>query len=505
MRMFGRFVRCAAVAAALVAVVAYSSAARAADSENLRVAKALSAAYAEVVDLVGPAVVGIETEKELEQDFEGPEELDMGDVFEQFFRFGPGAPRGFGDPRQRRESPRRRIPSLGSGVIIDADGRILTNNHVVENAVSIKVELAGEKGKSYKAEVVGTDRNSDIAVIRLIDPPANLPVAKLGDSDLMKPGNLVMAIGSPMGFKQSVSMGVVSAVGRTLGEFAYERFIQTDAAINQGNSGGPLLNLDGEVIGINTIISTDGRGSGSIGIGFAIPTSLAKPVIDQLIEKGAVTRGYIGIEMNVDDPDISRELGHDGTGVLVVRVRDDGPAAKAGIRPRDLIIELNHSAIRDNDHLRTMVAETRPGTVLPCVVLRDGVRVALEVTIEAQPADMFVSARSGRSAGPGQSTSEEESKDLGVSVQTLNESVRARYKISKDIEAGVVITKVDPASDAADKGLRPGVVITELNRTAITDVESFREALRAARGMEKVMLGIVYGDVARWIMVRLQD
>ena len=490
------------IVAAVIAIAALTflllpSPAKALDSENIRIAKALSNAYGEIVDAVGPAVVGIETEKTIPR---GRSEIDM---LERFF---DQLPREFGPRLRKRMEPDnepRKTTGIGSGIVIDRDGHILTNNHVIDDADTIKVELHNEKGKTYKAEIVGRDPNSDLAVIKLVNPPANLTVARLGDSDALKSGNIVLAIGSPLGFKESVSQGVVSAKGRTLNEIAYERFIQTDAAINPGNSGGPLVNVDGEVIGINTIIST--RGGGSIGIGFAIPINQAKPVISQLIEKGAVTRGWLGIEMNPDDADISKEAGHDGTGVFIARVDPKGPAAKAGIRNGDLIISYDNISIKDNEHLRYLVAETEPGRDVPVTVLRDGERVKLSINIEPQPEDLFTSARRRGLGGPDGSNEEptEVASSLGITVSNIDDEAREKYGIPETTVDGVVITKVDPESEAADKGIRPGTVIIEMDRLPVTDLTAFRKVLKDT-DKDKVLLYLRYGEASRYMLLKLK-
>lgn len=499
-----------AVAVALALFLGFSLAPsiRAGESDNIRIAKALSNAYAEVVEKVGPAVVGIETEKIISQGNAGPGGNGMEELFDKFFDrlprdfFGPDSRWPRSGPDNNMPKPRRQ--GLGSGVIIDREGHILTNNHVVADADSIKVELARDKGKTYKAEIVGRDPNSDLAVIKLIDPPSDLPIARLGDSDAMHPGNIVIAIGSPLGFKQSVTQGVVSATGRNLNELAYERFIQTDASINPGNSGGPLVNLDGEVIGLNTMISTQG-GSGSIGIGFAIPINQAKGVITQLIEKGSVTRGWMGIEMNVEDPEISRALGHDGTGVLIVNVVPDGPAAKAGVRKGDLIVSFDNIALKDNEHLRYLVADTTPGRNVPLTVLRDGERVSLTINIAAQPENLYARGTGGGSESApnaGGSDAEEVSTSLGLTVRTLDSATRQKYNIPDKITAGVVVTGVDDGGEAAEKGIRPGTVISEMNRLPVNDLTSFRKILKDSAEKEKVILYVHYGPVARYIMLK---
>ncbi|MDR0361293.1 MAG: Do family serine endopeptidase [Planctomycetota bacterium] len=494
----------AAVVFALAITMAAGSA-HAAESENLRIAKALSNAYAEVVERMLPAVVGIETEKvnrSPRTDFEA--EIPFGnELFEEFFkRFQPEIDR-FRGPRAPREMPR--IRGIGSGVIIDAEGHILTNYHVIADTDVIKIEIANLKGRTFEADIVGSDPNSDLAVLRMKDPPENLIFAALGDSDQMNPGNIVLAIGSPRGFKDSVTTGVVSAKGRTLGEVAYESFIQTDAAINPGNSGGPLVNLDGEVIGLNTMIAT--RTGGSDGIGFAIPINQAKSVIAQLIEKGSVTRGWLGIVMNPEEPEISIAMGHDGTGVVVTDVDPDGPAAKAGLRKGDLVISFDNVAIKDNEHLRYMVAETPPGRGVPMVVLRDNERVTLTVNILPQPEDLFTRGRPATS-GQGESREDRETNEaasrLGIAVRNIDSQTRQLYGIEGDIISGVVITKIDPDGPAASKGLEPGVVIIEMNRRPVIDVASFRKILQENGDKEKMLVFVKRGAVARYMMLDLK-
>ena len=480
-----------------------------ADSENVRIAKALSNAYAEVVEMVAPAVVGIETEKIIRR--RGGDDDRGFDMFERFFE---QFPREFFGPRPRRapqpDDTPRRSQGIGSGVVIDNEGHILTNNHVVADADTIKIEFANEKGKTYRATIVGRDPNSDLAVIKLTDRPAEMPRARLGDSDALMPGNIVIAIGSPFGFKQSVTQGVVSATGRNLNEFAFERFIQTDASINPGNSGGPLVNLDGEVVGLNTMISTAG-GRGSIGIGFAIPINQAKSVIAQLIEKGSVTRGWLGIEMNQDDPEISRELGQaDGTGVLIVNVTPESPAAKAGIRKGDLIISFDNIAIRDNEHLRYLVADTEPGREVPVVVLRDRARITINVNIQPQPEDLYARSRrggmdrGGPDEGVGNDEVEEVSSSLGFTVRNLDDAIRQKYEISDRVTEGVVVIKVDETGEAAEKGIRPGTVIMEMDRLPVKDVAAFRAIMKDSAGKDRILINLRFGDISRYMLFNLK-
>jgi Do/DeqQ family serine protease len=425
------------------------------------------------------------------------------DLFERFF--GPGMPGPRPNmPRRAPEEDTTRSTGIGSGVIIDAEGHILTNNHVVADADNIKVELAHEKGKTYKAEIVGTDPNSDLAVIKLTELPPNLPVAALGDSDDLKPGNIVLAIGSPLGFKQSVTQGILSAKDRNLNELAYERFIQTDASINPGNSGGPLVNLDGDVVGLNTMISTTSGRSGSIGIGFAIPINQAKSVVSQLIEKGSVTRGWLGIAMNPEDPEISKELGHDGTGVLVTEITPDGPAYKAGVRRGDLITSLDGIAIRDNDHLRYLVADMAPDRVIPLMVIRDGGKIELSLTIQAQPEDLYTSARhSNNGDGDTLGGADEVSSSLGLSVRNLDAAMREKYGIAESVTEGEVVTEVDATGEAQNAGIRVGTVIIEMGNEPVVDVAAFRRILKESAGKDKIVVYLRYGEVSRYMSLKL--
>ncbi len=500
-----------AVAVVGVMTVIFAGRAFGLDSENIRAAKALSNAYAEVVDHVGPAVVGIETEKVITRTASGgmggmPGFEDPMEFFEKFFNIpdlGGSRPRNRARPAPEPET--RRSAGIGSGVVIDAEGHILTNNHVVADADTIKVEFAHEKGKTYEAEIVGRDPNSDLAVIKLKETPSHLPYAELGDSDALRPGNIVIAIGSPLGFKQSVTTGVVSAKGRNLGELAYERFIQTDASINPGNSGGPLVNLDGEVVGLNTMISVRPGSSGSIGIGFAIPINQAKSVIRQLIDKGTVTRGWLGIAMNPEDKDLSIQLGHDGTGVLVTEVDPKGPARKAGLRRGDLIISFNNIAIKDNEHLRYMVAETEPGREVPLTVIRDDARVDLTLTIEEQPEDLHSMARRMGGSGGGESLddTDEVATSLGMTVRNLDDDARQRFGIPENV-IGVVVTEVDDTGKARNAGLRVGTVVIELNRTSVKDIASFRKILKDSAGKDKILAYVRFGEVSRYLILHLK-
>jgi serine protease Do len=307
------------------------------------------------------AVVNISTEKVVKTGFG---RLQNRQFFENFF--GP--------------LPKRlEIRALGSGIIMDSQGYVITNNHVIDGAQKIKVILAG--GREFKATVKGRDPKTDLALIHIVNPPSGLPSLKLGDSDTVRVGDWVMAIGNPFGLNHTVTQGIISAKGRVIGAGPYDRFFQTDALINPGNSGGPLLNLQGEVIGINTAILTKGQG-----IGFAIPSNMAKFVIPQLMAKGKVTRGVIGVQVEFVTPEIAKKAGlSQPQGALVVKVNPGFPAQKAGIRPGDLILDFNGQPVQRMYELPDLVAETPPGTEVTITMLRKGKKMKLKLKVAEMP------------------------------------------------------------------------------------------------------------------------
>ncbi|MDR1745564.1 MAG: PDZ domain-containing protein, partial [Planctomycetota bacterium] len=272
------------------------------------------------------------------------------------------------------------------------------------------------------------------------------------------------------------------------------------------NSGGPLVNLDGEVVGLNTMISTRG-GSGSIGIGFAIPINQAKSVITQLIEKGSVTRGWLGIVMNPEDEEISKQLGHDGTGVLITEVDPAGPAHKAGIRRGDLVVSFDNIDIRDNEHLRYLVADTAPGRAVPIAIIRGGEKMDLTLSVEAQPEDLYSGARrlnNGGRGGDSLEDSEEVASSLGMSVQNLDAAAREKYGIAESVSQGVVVTEVDSTGEARNAGIRTGTVIIEMNSLPVKDVAAFRRILKESAGKDKILVYLRYGDISRYMSLKLK-
>lgn len=367
--------------------------------------------------------------------------------FEDFFGpFLQGQPRDF---KQR---------SLGSGFIIDTDGYIVTNNHVVDGADEITVRLANEK--EYDAEVVGRDPNTDLALIRIKDADDLVPL-KMGDSDNLKIGNWVVAIGSPFGLEQTVTAGIVSAKGRIIGSGPYDDFIQTDASINPGNSGGPLLNLKGEVVGINTAIIAQGQG-----IGFAIPVNMAKEIVAQLKESGSVTRGWIGVGIQ-DLNDELREyykLG-DREGVLVSQVFEGDPAAEAGIKPQDVIIAVDGKPVKTSRDLSRTIATVPVGNEVEITVLRDGHEKDIDVEVAKRKDENLADT-----AGPG------ESEGLGIQVGELTPETARRFGYSAD-DKGVLVLGVKPGSLADENDIRVGDLIKEVDHTPIDSVRSLRKAV----------------------------
>ena len=398
-----------------------------------------------------PAVVNISTTQTGGRQGQAhPSPFGEDDPFSEFWR------RFFGDPGPRGGPFRQK--SLGSGFVIDRQGFILTNNHVVENSEEIVVRLSDER--EFKAEVVGRDAKTDIALIK-IKTGADLPTVPLGNSRRLEVGEWVLAIGNPFGLEHSVTAGIVSAKGRQIGAGPYDNFIQTDASINPGNSGGPLINLSGEVVGINTAIFS--RGGGNIGIGFAIPINLVKELLPQLKSKGKVTRGWLGVVIQRVTPEIGESLGmKKARGALVASVTRGGPAKKAGVKVGDVIVEYEGEAVRASSDLPILVARTVVGTQAGLKVLREGKEVELRVVIgELKEEEVLASAR-GR-------------EDLGLTVQRVTPQIAESLGLGR--AEGMVVTFVEPGSPGDESGLRRGDVILEIDRESIRSLSDYRRAL----------------------------
>lgn len=371
--------------------------------------------------------------------------------------------RFFGEEFDRRmPAPRdHREQGLGSGVIVTSDGYIVTNNHVVDDMDELSVSLPDKR--TFKAKLIGTDPKTDVAVIKI--DAANLPVLPWGDASELQVGEIVLAVGNPFGLNQTVTMGIISAVGRAnMGIVDYEDFIQTDAAINPGNSGGALVNLKGELIGINTAIFT--QSGGYMGIGFAIPSNMAKSVMQNLIKHGKVIRGWIGVSIQEITPDLAKEFGAtETTGALVADVMDNSPASKAKLERGDIITAYNGKTIRDPGQLRSLVAETAPGTTVTVSILREKKTQDVKVTIGELPKELVkTSSRDGR-------TGKGEHALAGITVENLS-SQTERFGRS-NAGSGVVVTDIEMDSPAERAGLRTGDVIREINRKQVKDVRDF--------------------------------
>ena len=404
--------------------------------------------FADVVRTVKPAVVNIFSTRLVR----GPGST--GDPAEDFFRhfFGEGPPRV-----QRQQS-------LGSGFIIDRDGHIVTNAHVVQQAEQIRVKLSNRE--EYDAEVVGTDPKTDVAVIK-IKPRKELPVARLADSDTLEVGDWVIAIGNPFGLAETVTAGIVSAKGRVIGAGPYDDFIQTDASINPGNSGGPLVNARGEVVGINTAIFS--RSGGSVGIGFAIPINHARRIAEDLRGGGRVVRGWLGLSVQEVTPELAETFGlGEPRGALIVDVEAGGPAARAGLQRGDVLLTYNGVAITNSHQIPALVAETAVGNVAELTVLRDRSERRMTITVAEQP--------SAKTARP---QVREPSADWGIQVTDLTASLARRLGVPRDTRA-VVVSEVAPGSPAEEAGLEPGDLLRQVDRKEVRSAKECDQALRRA-------------------------
>lgn len=394
--------------------------------------------------------------------------------------FGEFQRRPFGGPFPRGPS---RQKSLGSGFIFDREGLILTNNHVVENAEKIVVRLSDER--EFEAKVVGRDPKTDIAVIK-INAEGELPVALLGDSRRLDVGEWVLAIGNPFGLEHSVTAGIVSAKGRRIGAGPYDNFIQTDASVNPGNSGGPLINIRGKVVGITTAIFS--RAGGNIGIGFAIPINLVKELLPQLKLKGKVTRGWLGVVIQRVTPGIAESLGLDeAKGALVANVSKDAPAGRSGVKVGDVIVEFDGRNVEESKDLPIIVAQTPVGKGVEVKVVREGKELVLSVTI-------------GELKEEGVLASVEKRENLGLTVQKVTPQIAE--SLGLDRAEGVVVTSVEPESPGGEAGLRRGDIIIEVNRNQIRDLRDFRNEVAGIKEGKGVLLLVRRGKTTLFLALK---
>ena len=417
-----------------------------------------------------PAVVNIHTSKIVK-----PKGNQMMPFFnDPFFR------QFFGDQGMQMQPRPEREQSLGSGVIITSDGTIITNNHVIDGATDIKVDLADKR--DFTAKLVGTDPQSDIAVLKI--NATGLPTLPIGDSSKLQVGDVVLAIGDPFGIGETATMGIVSATGRGLGGRIeqYEDFIQTDAAINPGNSGGAMIDLHGDLVGINTAILS-GDSGGNQGIGFAIPINMARNVMNQIVEHGKVIRGYLGLLPQDVTPEIAKEFGlNEPTGALVGSVEPNTPAGHAGLKRGDIILKVNGQPVESANDLRLKISQTAPGTTVHLTIWRDSRTQDVSVTLGQLPNQQAENNNEGEGSGSGAMQ--------GVQVQNVTPDMAQELGVP-DGTRGVVITSIDQASPAAAAELERGMVIQEINHKPVNNVQEYKQALQAAGGGRVLVLAMI--------------
>lgn len=431
--------------------------------------------FRDLVDQVSPAVVNISTQS-AEPVRQGPAQQPDLDQLPPFFR--EFFERGLPTPPQQRDGR-----SLGSGFIVSADGYILTNNHVVEGADSILVRLSDRR--EYLATVIGTDPRTDVALIKI--EGTELPVVRIADSDAVRPGQWVVAIGSPFGFDYSVTAGIVSAVGRSLPDESYVPFIQTDVAINPGNSGGPLFNLDGEVVGINSQIFT--RSGGFMGLSFAIPTNLVMNVADQIRETGSVERGWLGVLIQEVSRDLALSFGLEKPmGALIAQASSNGPAGKAGVQPGDIIVRFNGKDVMRSSALPPMVGLVRPGVTVPVDIVRNGKPLTLSVTIEQLPEPEQVS----------QNRPAPSRELLGMTIEPVPQTLASDL----NLDGGVLVKEVS-GEPALSAGLRPGDVITQIGGENLKSLDQLRQVVPNLPLDRPIPVLVVRGGNSTFLTLRI--
>ncbi len=449
--------------------------------------------FADLAERVSPSVVNITTATVVSQDT-GPQPMvPEGSPFEDFFRDFLERDGEGNQPRTRRSS------ALGSGFVISEDGYIVTNNHVIEGADEIQVEFFGDRGE-LDATVVGTDPNTDIALLK-VETDEPLPFVVFGDSEAIRVGDWVMAMGNPLGQGFSISAGIISARGREL-QGSYDDFLQTDAAINRGNSGGPLFNLQGQVVGVNTaILSPNG---GSIGIGFAMASNVVTKVVDQLKEFGETRRGWLGVRIQDVTEDVAEAMELDNTrGALVTDV-PDGPAKDAGIEGGDLILSFAGQEVADTRELVRIVGDSGVGDTVRVVILRDGQTQTIKVTLGRR--EDALAADESEEETPEAAPEPTESTILGLTLSEMTDELRGELGLDAGAE-GLVVTEVDAASAAAEKGIMPGDVITEAGQERLTTIADFETRIEATRdgGRQSLLLLVRRGGDPRFVALPVEE
>ncbi len=452
------------------------------DTNGIETLRKTSKAFSGVAKQATPAVVAVHVRSKVETRSMGygsgsPFEDDF---FERFF--------GRRMPRQQQPQGPQYREGQASGFIISADGYVLTNHHVIDDADEITLIM--DDGQKYEnIKLIGSDDQADVALLKIEDAE-NLPFLELGDSDELEIGEWVIAIGNPFGLTETLTVGVVSALGRKVGgEDVYQDFIQTDAAINPGNSGGPLLNLEGKVVGINSAIITGDRGY--MGIGLAVPVNMAKGIKDQLIQSGKVQRGYVGIGMQ----DIPSEMAEffkleNNKGALVNSVTEEGPADKAGLKKDDVVIRVGNKDIDDSQDLKNIIGFTAPETEVEFTIVRNGKEKKVVVKVGSKDESELADTS-------------DVGKKFGLTVKTIDEELADRYRTEEGV--GVVVVGVRTGSPAARVGIREGMVILEVNRTEVSDVGEFNEAIKESAETKKALLLIDRGRYAQYVVLQLRD
>ncbi|MFU8780215.1 MAG: DegQ family serine endoprotease [Kiritimatiellia bacterium] len=454
--------------------------------DSIDVLRQTGRAFTTVARQTIPAVVFIQVEQIIESreqghSFNDPFDFFGDDMLRRFFGI-PQAP-------QQRQPRRFRREGAGSGFIISENGYILTNSHVVGDATSIRVRL--HDGREFEAENIGSDPRSEVAIIKI--ETDNLPVVPLGDSNELEVGEWVIAVGNPFGLSETVTAGIVSALGRrNIGIADFEDFIQTDAAINPGNSGGPLLNINGEVVGINTAIYT--RSGGSMGVGFAIPINMARAIKDQLIESGSVTRGYLGVYLQELTQLLAESLQLPSSdGILISDILENSPAAEAGIKQGDVVLELDGRRIPDTGAFRNEISARRPGSEITLKIQREDETIELNVVIGALPED------EAQATASLQDTMEK----IGMRVGEITEEISMR--LGYNLNDGVIVTELKPDAPAARVGLRAGALITGVNRNRVRSIKDFNEAIRDAIAQGRLVLTVRQGRFQQYVAVPLDQ
>lgn len=448
----------------------------------------IPATFSDVAEKVGPAVVNISAVRIVQSPFAYPQQFadpQMQQFFEHFF-----------GPQFQREMPPQQSTSLGSGVIVDPEGYVLTNNHVVEKSAEILIKT--NDGKEYKAKIVGTDPKTDVAVLKL-EGRRQWPAAPMGDSDAAKVGDWVVALGSPFGLEQTVTSGIISAKGRVIGQGPYDDFIQTDASINPGNSGGPLVDLEGRIIGINTLIVS--RTGGSLGIGFAIPVNMAKRVYQDILRTGQVRRGWLGVYIQP----LTKELADhfqvpNAEGVLISAVAERGPADRAGLKAGDVIVRFNDQSVKSPNELQRLVGGTHGKDAAVVEVLRSGKTLRLKVQIGDQ------AEAEGRAAAPAPRATAKSGAAgnvLGLVFEDLTAQLARQLK-TNDL-AGVVVKAVQPGSPAEGAGIQPGDIIREINRLQVKNRPAAEKVLRNLRPGDELLLKIEREDYPIYMVMRVPE